>query len=648
MIRNLLNILLISLPLAGMLRPEPGAELSYVHVLFEWEQEPDAVGYNLQISDFDSVIVDVNVSSTVYIETSAIEWSREYSWRVRPTYSSGEDGDWSDFRFFSTGNKKFQSLQTTLYNEDLLSDGLVAFGGFAPDLESGIIDRYGNEIWNDGQSLFILSHINESGNIYGLSGVDYPYNSGTKVNTDMDFVWSNMSNDVVDIHEIKQIPNGNYMAFLREYRQGPIPPDNYMTEYFQSLGFAADGITPELDWYGQKIVEWNEDREIVWSWSPFDHFTMDDYDNYGPTWYDAFFSGQFEYDWMHSNAFHFDEEESVIYVSHRHLSRITKISYPSGEVLWNMGLPSEYMSSGDDHICSDLLFSFQHNIQLLDDGSLLFFDNGNLSEMLLGDTAPRTRIRRVNVIEDSSCEVVWQYDLPLNLHGMGMGSVQLLDNGNYLIYTFGNGLNQAECTVMEVTSQEEILWKTVANPNVAWYRSYKIPSLHPDAFSILADRYTRMEQISAIESSATDGIGFNLSNKSGYSQTYRYIFYEMIEGGGYSFSPSEGTIDLGPYESAALSFPYNQGSNDLELSRVSLTVWPTGHEYATKELEFDVVIQQVIEGDINADGMVNILDIVQLIAVVLDGAFASVADINGDGFVNILDAVQLINIILEV
>ena len=27
--------------------------------------------------------------------------------------------------------------------------------------------------------------------------------------------------------------------------------------------------------------------------------------------------------------------------------------------------------------------SFQHNVQLLDDGTLLFFDNGNLSQMLL-------------------------------------------------------------------------------------------------------------------------------------------------------------------------------------------------------------------------------------------------------------------------
>ena len=75
---------------------------------------------------------------------------------------------------------------------------------------------------------------------------------------------------------------------------------------------------------------------------------------------------------MHSNAFHFDEEESVIYVSHRHLSRISKIAYPSGEVIWNMGLPAEY-NTGENNICTDLGFSFQHNIQLLDDGSLLIF-----------------------------------------------------------------------------------------------------------------------------------------------------------------------------------------------------------------------------------------------------------------------------------
>ena len=57
---------------------------------------------------------------------------------------------------------------------------------------------------------------------------------------------------------------------------------------------------------------------------------------------------------------HFDEKESVIYVSNRHLSRISKIAYPSGEVIWNMGLPGEY-GTGNNNICTDLLFSFLSN-----------------------------------------------------------------------------------------------------------------------------------------------------------------------------------------------------------------------------------------------------------------------------------------------
>ncbi len=206
MLRFFLTTISISLPLAGMLRPIPDAELNYVHVLFEWDQEPDAVAYNLQVSDISNVILDAIVLSTVYIETETIEWSSDYSWRVRPVYSDGDSGAWLEYRSFSTGEQKFQSLDISIYDESLLSDGYFAFGGFAPDLESGIIDRYGNEIWNDGESLFMLNHINNNGNIYGLSGVDYPYHSGTKVNTDMEFVWSNMDNDPVDIHEIKQIP----------------------------------------------------------------------------------------------------------------------------------------------------------------------------------------------------------------------------------------------------------------------------------------------------------------------------------------------------------------------------------------------------------------------------------------------------------
>ena len=45
--------------------------------------------------------------------------------------------------------------------------------------------------------------------------------------------------DPVDTHIIKQIPNGNYMGFIRVDSMGPIPSDNYMTEYFQSIGYKS-------------------------------------------------------------------------------------------------------------------------------------------------------------------------------------------------------------------------------------------------------------------------------------------------------------------------------------------------------------------------------------------------------------------------
>ena len=54
-----------------------------------------------------------------------------------------------------------------------------------------------------------------------------------------------------------------------------------------------------------------------------------------------------------------------------------------------------------------------------------------------------------------------------------------------------------------------------------------------------------------------------------------------------------------------------------------------------------------ITGDINLDGQINILDIVQLANMILSDDYQESADLNGDGNLNILDIVQLVNIILN-
>ena len=55
----------------------------------------------------------------------------------------------------------------------------------------------------------------------------------------------------------------------------------------------------------------------------------------------------------------------------------------------------------------------------------------------------------------------------------------------------------------------------------------------------------------------------------------------------------------------------------------------------------------ILEGDINSDGILNILDIVSLINLVLSDDFEEAGDINGDAMLNVLDIVLLMNMILE-
>ena len=57
----------------------------------------------------------------------------------------------------------------------------------------------------------------------------------------------------------------------------------------------------------------------------------------------------------------------------------------------------------------------------------------------------------------------------------------------------------------------------------------------------------------------------------------------------------------------------------------------------------------IIHGDINSDGSVNVLDVMALVDSILyfEDIEFSVADINNDGDVNIIDVVQLVALILN-
>ena len=59
-----------------------------------------------------------------------------------------------------------------------------------------------------------------------------------------------------------------------------------------------------------------------------------------------------------------------------------------------------------------------------------------------------------------------------------------------------------------------------------------------------------------------------------------------------------------------------------------------------------------VSGDLNIDGIINILDIVRLVNIIVDPTLMTqdeecAADLNSDGTINILDIVILVNIIVD-
>ena len=571
-----LFFVLFSFAKGDLLYPENGAELNHIQILFEWEQIPLANSYQIQISEnanFSNPLVTSEDNTLLFIEKELLDWDETYHWRIQPVYPLGETGNWSEVFSFTTGSQLSETT-TTISNASQIQEGVTVFGAFF-NYFSAVVDQSGREIWNSGDENIVYYSTGEYGDVFGcylnsgtennLPGIEFTYDGGT--------VW-NEPNDEFLHHDMIQLSNGNYLGIVETSSLGPIPIGEW-TPLFQSLGFMANGVTIEFPWIGDKLIEWDkETKDVVWSWNVFDNFNMVDYDQYGGTWNQAYL--ELHYDWTHVNAVIFDEDESAIYISTRNLSRITKIDYPSGEIIWNMG---HQMASGDVDMGTDIGFSFQHSLQRLDNGNILTFDNGNLSPEFRGTEEPVSRAIEIEVTESGSnysAELAWSYELPNDLFSFASGNTHKLQNGNVLITTVGGG-----GTSLEVTTEGDIVWEANYNltlPNGAVYRAHRIPGLFPTAFSVLIDNYqTNGEDLGVYLPPGSSDISFSLVHEGGFGQSFTY---ELEDESGW-FNLPTGSLFLEPGESESLVFSGTvaavTGGNTITLSIV-----PDHHPEKTK------------------------------------------------------------------
>jgi hypothetical protein len=210
-------------------------------------------------------------------------------------------------------------------------------------------------------------------------------------------------------HELKKLPSGNYAGLV---------------------GKIVNGVD------GDVLLEIQPTGEIAWQWDAFAHL-----DTSAATG-----------DWTHANSITVTLDEDVVYWSARNLSTVFKLDRKTGDILWRLGEGGDFAA---DPKAAVPWFSQQHDPELLPNGHVLVYDNGNMQ------TRPYSRVVEYALDEQAmTATLVWQYP-PAGVDDVwyqdALGGVQRLDNGDTLITT--SMIEGKPARIFEVTPAGETVWQ---------------------------------------------------------------------------------------------------------------------------------------------------------------------------------------------
>jgi hypothetical protein len=190
-------------------------------------------------------------------------------------------------------------------------------------------------------------------------------------------------------------------------------------------------------------------HEVVWEWHL--HHYVDPVEHH----FEGMCTGRgldpsYFGDWSHCNSVKFYADtlvdgslHDVVLLNARYLDTFWMIDYETSEILWSFG---RHGTIGDGRPPEDPLFSHAHEVEMLEDGHFILFDNGN-------HRVPRnSRALEIRVnSQQSLLEAVWSWNEIMN--SPAMGDADRLPNGNTLVTDVFRG------RIIEVNPEGEKVWQ---------------------------------------------------------------------------------------------------------------------------------------------------------------------------------------------
>jgi hypothetical protein len=263
-------------------------------------------------------------------------------------------------------------------------------------------------------------------------------------------------------HEVFPLDTGNLLSIVHDYQDVEVE--------------VSPGVFETQHWKGDRIVEINrQNNNVVWEWKTNDHYSTLDFDEtvmqIPAISADEPPGGSYPH--THVNAAVYDSLEDHVYLSSRHLSRVTRIKRSNGDIVYNMGFT---MPSGDTDFGDDL-FSWQHSPEIQPDGNMLLYDNGNRRGHVDRDESDGiTKVIELTFSgspsKPNNASIVWEWTVPD--YQRALGDSDRLANGNTLVVAGVTG------QIYEVSAAGDIVWQVelpVGSPDHLIYRAERIPYL---------------------------------------------------------------------------------------------------------------------------------------------------------------------------
>ena len=266
---------------------------------------------------------------------------------------------------------------------------------------------------------------------------------------------------VADSHDIQLLPNGHVL--LEGYYLTQMDVSKYVVGGYPNA-LVAGAIIQELD----------QQRNVVFQWRSWDHFTIPTY--FPPTAFTNPAAKNPVIDALHINGVVMDNDGNLL-VSNFGMD-VWKINRQTGQIMWRLGGPANQFTFVGVNPQQALLSFSGHTLSRLDNGDIMIYCNADQLA-----TRP-SRVYEYKLDETNKiATLVWSYASPTNYYAWHYGSAQRLPNGNTFIGWGGADImpgiggvtNQWIPACTEVTSNGTVVFQMQFNdPRMASYRAFRL------------------------------------------------------------------------------------------------------------------------------------------------------------------------------